>query len=274
MPKRSSMMNEPMEREMVERVWRNILTTGEEKNMGKMRHLMRLIPRNPRCRTCNAPFKGVGGFAVRHLLGKQPSKLNPTVCNACELFAKKHPGGANVELAMLFADVRGSTALAEKLGDREFSMIIDRFYRVATDVLVRSEALIEKLIGDEVAAMYFPGFAGQEYTRRAVETALQILRATGHGTREGPWLSVGAGVHKGTAFVGAVGTRGKLVEITALGDTVNTAARLAAAAGPGELLVSEEAASAGGFDASGTELRRLRLKGRKEPIDVRVFHSS
>jgi adenylate cyclase len=266
-------MKGTLEREMVELVWKNILTTGEEKNFGKMRRLMRLIPRNPRCKTCNAPFKGVGGFAVRHLFGKQPSRLNPTVCNACELFAKKHPGGANVELAMLFADIRGSTTLAEKLGDREFSLIIDRFYRAATDVLVRSEALIEKLIGDEVAAMYVPGFAGREYTRRAVETALQILRVTGHGTREGPWLPVGVGVHKGSAFVGAVGTREKLVEITALGDTVNTAARLAAAAGPGELLVSEEAASEAGIDVGGTELRILALKGRSEPIGVRVLHS-
>ena len=267
-------MKETVEKEMVELVWKNILTTGEEKNFGKMRHLMRLIPREPRCKTCNAPFKGLEGFAVRHLFGKQPSKLNPTVCNACELFAKKHPGGANVELAMLFADIRGSTALAEKLGDREFSLLIDRFYRAATDVLVRSEALIEKLIGDEVAAMFVPGFAGRDYARRAVETALQILRVTGHVAGGEPWLPVGVGVHKGPAFVGAVGAREKLVEITALGDTVNTAARLAAVAGPGELLVSEEAASAAGIDVRGAEFRSLALKGRREPIGVRVLRTS
>jgi adenylate cyclase len=171
----------------VEKAWEMILTTGREyTDVGRMRHLLRLLPRNPRCRICNAPFKGFGGTLVKMFYGKQPARANPLFCNACEVFASKHPGGAEIELAMLFADIRGSTTLAEKLGSREFRHLIDRFFRVATDVLVHSDGLIEKLIGDEVAALYVPGFAGPLYTERAVQAARRLLAATGHGSAAGP----------------------------------------------------------------------------------------
>lgn len=114
---------------------------------------------------------------------------------------------------------------AEKLGSREFSRLIDRFFRVPSDVLVHSDGLIEKLIGDEVAGLYISGFAGPQYTRRAVQAARQLLEATGHGSTAGPWVPVGVGVHHGKAFVGAVGSKDGIVDFTALGDAVNATAR-------------------------------------------------
>jgi adenylate cyclase len=260
----------------VEKTWEMILTTGREyADMRRMRHLLKLLPRNPRCRICNAPFEGLGGTLVKVFLGKQPARVNPLFCNDCEVFARKHPGGAEIELAMLFADIRGSTALAEKLGAREFSNLIDRFFRVSTDVLVHSDGLIEKLIGDEVAALYVPGFAGAQYAQRALQAARQLLEATGHGGSTAPWVPIGVGVHQGRAFVGAVGSNSKegVVEFTALGDAVNVAARLASLAGPGEILASEKALLQADWPADGHERRLLELKGRNEPIGVRVLHA-
>jgi adenylate cyclase len=192
------------------------------------------------------------------------------MCNVCESFARQYQGGAEVEISMLFADVRGSTTIAERMQPLEFSRLIDRFYRVTTDILIEANAWIEKLIGDEVTGLFIPGFVGTQHARLAVETAEAILRATGHAGSGQPWIPVGIGVHTGTAYVGSVGREGGLTEITALGDSVNTAARLASSAGPGEILVSLQTWNAAGFEGRNAEQRQLQLKGRSEPVEVRV----
>jgi adenylate cyclase len=172
---------------------------------------------------------------------------------------------------MLFADVRGSTGMAENVSPIEFRHLMNRFFETTTGVLVNSGALIEKFIGDEVSAMYVPGFAGPEHPRRAVEAARKLLSATGHTKPGGPWIPVGVGVHSGIAFVGTVGSADGVNYITALGDAVNTAARLASQAGPGEIVVSESSMKAGGMALNDAEQRCLELKGRNEPVDVRVI---
>lgn len=261
----------PVNDTMAEEVWRDLLTKGDIKHARQLRRLYRLLPSEPRCVHCNRPFRGIGGLLVRHLSGIQPSRLNPRYCNDCEVFAKKHPGGAEVELAMLFADVRGSTTLAEKISAIDFTSLINRFYQKTSDVMIRSDALIEKLMGDEVAALFVPGYAGPEYTKRAVEAAKEVLKVTGHAHSKEPWIPVGIGVHKGTAFVGAIGSKDDVIEITALGDAVNITARLSQAAGPGEIIVSEEACAAAEMDCENFESRQLSLKGRSEPVNVRVI---
>jgi adenylate cyclase len=174
---------------------------------------------------------------------------------------------------MLFADVRGSTTLAETMGTKEFSRLIEHFYKEASNVLIHSDALIEKLIGDELAALYVPGYAGLKYTKRAVEAAQKLLKVTGHENPKGPWIPVGAGIHKGRAFIGAIGSKDGVIEITALGDAVNIAARLCQSAQPGEIIISEEAFQASGLDGANLEKRQLNLKGRKNPVNVRAIPS-
>ena len=265
------MSDKPNQDHSTEEVWYSMLTTGDYDNMRRMRKIFKYLPKDPRCAHCNAPFEGIGATLVKLFYEIQPSKMNPRMCNDCELFAEKHQGGAEVELAMLFADVRGSTTLAEGASSMEFAQLIDRFYQVATEVLIHSDALIEKLIGDEVTAIFVPGYAGGDYTRRAISAAQKLLKATGHSDPAGPWVPVGVGVHHGRAFVGAVGSKEGMVEITALGDAVNIAARLASQAGPGEIIASEEAILSAGLDGKELERRHLSLKGRSEPVDVRVM---
>jgi adenylate cyclase len=194
------------------------------------------------------------------------------MCGICENLAENHPGGAEIPLSLLFADIRGSTALAEKLGTAEFTRLIARFYDAVTDELIKSDGLIDRLIGDEVIALFIPALAGSRHPELAVQAAKGILRVTGHERREGPWVPIGVGVHTGNAFVGAVGSAG-VHDITALGDDVNLTARLASAASSGEILITEPACIAAGVKTAGLETRRLELKGRKEPLDVWVMHS-
>lgn len=231
-------------------------------------HFLGWLPSDPRCKLCAAPFKGWGGFLM-HLLGRDQSRYNPRFCQKCEVF--EHPGGAEVPLTMLFADVRGSTQLAEQMSAREFGQLMNRFYTVASHILIQSDAMVDRLLGDEAIGLYIPGFAGPEHPRRAIEAAQDLLRRTGHADSNGPWLPVGVGVHTGTAFVGVVGDESITADFTALGDNVNITARLASEAGTGEILVSETAYAAAHLQPGNQERRQLELKGKSEPIGVHVL---
>ncbi len=252
----------------LEEEWYQMLTQGENVPH-HLRHLMRLLPSSPRCKLCNSPFKGWGGF-VMHLMGRDQSRFNPRYCEPCERF--EHPGGAEVVLTMLFADVRGSTALAEKMSALEFSRLINRFYTVATDVLVKMDAMVDRLIGDEVVGLFIPGLAGPEHPHRAIQAAQSLLHLSGHRDPKGPWVPVGVGVHTGLAFVGVVGgDESGPTDFTALGDNVNITAHLASQAGAGEILISDAAFTAAGLDPGTLEHQQLEIKGKNEPISIWVL---
>jgi adenylate cyclase len=262
----------------LEEMWRSYMLTGKWPSYIRtpwyatrwLGPLIRRLPADPRCRLCYYPFHGIGGALVRTLLGVGPSKMNPQICSICEKAAREYRGGAEVEMSLVFADVRGSTGIAERHSPAEFSRLIDRFYQAATKVVYRKNGMVEKLIGDEVAAFFVPGIAGANHARVAIEAGEDILRATGHASSDGAWVPVGVGVHTGIAFVGAIGAPEDPPEVTVLGDAVNTAARLATQAGPGEVLFSEAARAAADLKRHGLEARHLTLKGRQEPIDVWV----
>ncbi len=172
---------------------------------------------------------------------------------------------------MLFADVRGSTALAERMSATDFSRLMNRFYAAATDVLIKTDAMIDKLVGDEVVAFYLPLLTGPRHARPAVQAAQDLLRATGHGDAGGAWLPIGVGVHTGVAYFGSVsGVDGTVSDWTALGDNVNIAARLASEAGPGEALISDAAYAAAGLDLGQLEQRQMELTGKSEAVGVRI----
>jgi len=254
-----------------EQDWYKFLTEGETLPR-HIHHLMGLLPSSPRCKLCNSPFKGWGGF-IMHLAGRDQSRYNPRYCENCDRF--EHPGGAVIVLTMLFADVRGSTPLAEQMSALEFSQLMNRFYTIATNVLVKTDALVDRLIGDEAIGLYVPGMTGPQHSRLAIEAAQNLLRLTGHNNPKGPWLPVGVGVHTGPAFVGVVGgTDGNPSDFTALGDNVNITARLASKAGAGEILISDAAYTASGLDLGELEQRQLELKGKSEPTGVRVLRVS
>jgi adenylate cyclase len=253
-----------------EEEWYRMLTEGEPVPR-HLYHLNGLLPSDPRCKLCAAPFKSWGGFLM-HLFGRDQSRYNPRFCQKCEVF--EHPGGAEVPLTMLFADVRGSTEIAEKMTAREFSQLINRFYTVASHVLIQSDAMVDRLLGDEAIGLYIPGFTGPEHPRKAVEAAQDLLRRTGHQDANGPWLPVGIGVHTGLAFVGVIGDESSTADFTALGDDVNITARLASEAGTGEILISDAAYGAARLNFENLEHRQLGLKGKSEPVGVYVIRVS
>jgi len=244
------------------------MTSGEFTSGGRLRKIFKRIPSEPRCRLCNAPFEGLGGSLMKVAFNKYPSNYNPHVCNTCFEVIKKEQIGAESELSLLFADVRGSTKLAEGMKSVEFSQLINRFYQASTHVLIHSDAIIDKLIGDEVAALYLPSFVGKDHALKSINAAREILKVTGHDNRNGPWIPVGVGVHTGVAWIGAVGSSEQVTDITALGDSVNVAARLASLASTGEILISDEACIQAGLPRSELSEQLVELKGKSEPTRV------
>lgn len=249
------------------KVWWFWFTTSAFDVDKRLRRIFRILPHDPRCKFCNAPFQGVGGMIVKTVFGKQRSAMNPRFCNMCDEAMRRFSGGAEVEMSMLFADVRGSTALSETMSPTEFSRLINRFYTHAMKAISAEDGLVEKLAGDSVAAFWGAGFAGPGYVARTLKVAQNLAKIM-----ESQKIPVGIGVHSGVAYFGAMGTADGLTDISAIGEEVNMAARLAFKAAVGEIIVSERALTAAGVDGSQLEARSLELKGISEPVVARVMH--
>ena len=249
-----------------EKLWLDWFTTSAFAVDKRLRRIFGLLPREPRCKFCNAPFQGVGATIVRMLFHKQRSAMNPYFCNICEETSRQFPGGAEVEMTMIFADIRGSTALSEKMSPTEFSQLINRFYAASTKIIIEEDGLVEKFAGDEVVAFWGAGFAGPDYVQRTVRVAKKLLRVMAQQK-----IPIGVGVHFGKAYFGALSIAEGWTDISAKGDAVNTAARLASKAAAGEIIVSEQALQKAGIDGSPFESRSLELKGISEPVRVRVM---
>lgn len=221
--------------------------------------LMRRLPRDPRCAICHAPYEGIGG-RIMGAVGFSPSRQNPRLCSSC--FEKAPMGGQEMDAGVLFADIRGFTALAEREAPDRVAELLNRFYAGAVAVLC-DYAILDKLVGDQVMALYLPGVFDGDPVEHMLADAEALLANAGYGDGE-PWVEVGIGVDFGTAFVGNVGA-GDVKDFTAIGDVVNTAARLQAAAAPGEIVMSARVGRHAGGAAAGASPRELTLKGKSDP---------
>ena len=244
---------------------------GENARLLRRRGVFRRLPSPPRCKLCAVPFAGIGGLVLRHV-GFARSPGNPSLCTKCLGKLRKHGmSGVEIPVTLLFSDVRGSTALGEQMRPTEFHAFLEHFYRLASEAIIRHDGLVDKIVGDEVVALFFGGISGPNHSAAAVEAAIDVAEraADTDATPTGP-IPVGTAVHTGEAFVGGTGPGGTIEDFTAIGDVVNTTARLAAAAHAGEVLVSVAVAEAAGSESS--ERRTMELRGRTEPIEVVVLH--
>jgi adenylate cyclase len=238
----------------------------------RLRRFWRTIPSGPRCKMCTGPFGAPGG-PIRRLFGLGPWPGNPKYCSGCFKSLYRNRDGAEIECTLLFADIRGSTQLAETVRAAEYRRLMDRFYTTVAEILIDHEAIVDKFVGDEVIGIFVPAMTEGNHARQAIDAALELLRATGHDT-DAPWAPIGIGINTGEAYVGVVGTADH-IEFTALGDNVNVTARLASAAGKGEILITDASARAADLaPASALERRRLDLRGRSETTDVVVLRAA
>jgi adenylate cyclase len=242
--------------------WQALLVDGYEP-LKKAQRVFRRLPHDPRCKLCQNPFGGVGGKLVG-LMGRKPSRKNPNLCQYC--FDKLPSGGIEIDIGVVFADVRGSTSMGEQSTATEFATRLNRFYETATNVLIHHDALLDKLIGDEVMALFIPGIAGPDYRRKTALAALDLAAAVDD-------LPVGVAANAGIAFVGNVGS-GTVMDFTALGDAVNIGARLQSYASPGEVVLASDLYALVAAQHPDARSERVDVRGRDEPVDVAVLMPS
>lgn len=250
--------------------WRNMLT-GNDPELVKLNRLMKRLPNGPRCKLCSAPFSRPGSFIVRPF-GFKRWAANPSLCSICARSLDKGRGGAEVEATFLFADIRGSTSIAERIGPAAYHALLQGFYTSTGRAVDEAGGLVDKYLGDGVVALFVPAFSnGREPAVGAVEAGRAIVAATGLSEGGVAPLPVGVGVHSGPAYVGVMGTEGGQLDFTGVGDSVNIAARLSSVAAAGELIVSAATADRAGLRTEGLESRRLEIKGRQGLVDVFVL---
>ena len=251
------------------------LLVGEDPGLARFRRFMGRLPHGPNCKLCAAPFEGPAGAVLRHV-GFARFPGNPAICNSCiKSLNKAGVYGAEIPVSLLFADIRGSTGIGERLSPTDYRAFLDGFYRLSSRAILDHDGMVDKFVGDEAIGLFFTGISGVGHTNAAIRAAYALLDAASRpdASPSGP-IPVGAAVHAGNAFVGSTGADGAVNDFTALGDVVNTTARLASESAAGELLVSVEAAGAAGLDETSLERRTLIVRGRSDAVDVLAVRPS
>jgi adenylate cyclase len=181
-------------------------------------------------------------------------------------------GGDKRTVAVLFSDLRGFTALAESMRPEETASLLTEYFTEMVDCVFRNEGALDKFMGDEIMAQWGAPIGTPEDADHAMNAALEMIRelrllndawrANGR-----PELQVGIGLSYGEVFAGNIGSE-KRLEFTVIGDTVNVANRLCSAAGPGEILVSDEFRRALKTPPPLEQCPPMELKNKSQPVTV------
>ena len=182
-------------------------------------------------------------------------------------------GGKTCDIAVLFVDVRGFTTMSERLTPEKVVFILNKYLTMASGCVERNRGTLDKFVGDAMMAFWGAPLPQEDAVYNAVKTAKEIVEGAARVSDElkaeiGEELRVGVGVNFGPAVVGNMGAE-KHMDYTAIGDTVNTAARLEANAPGGKVYISRAVADALGDRITYTSLgATIKLKGKAEGFEV------
>ena len=180
--------------------------------------------------------------------------------------------GDKRQVAVLFSDIRGFTALSETMTPDDIARLLTEYFTEMVECVFRHGGTLDKFIGDAVMAQWGAPLGAPDDADRAMQSALDMMRAleqlNARWAAEGrPTLSIGIGLNVGEAFAGNIGSERRL-EYTVIGDTVNTASRLCSAADAGEILLSDEMRRALTAPPPLAERPPMELKGKRESVRV------
>lgn len=181
-------------------------------------------------------------------------------------------GGENRHIAVLFVDIRGFTPMSENLKPEQVVGILNEYLSLTTNSIFHNGGTLDKFIGDATMAVFNAPFDLEDYIYKAVCTARDIAAGSAElekklQERFGRSISFGIGVNCGNAVVGNIGCEYRM-DYTAIGDTVNTAARLESNAKPGQILISQDVYKAVKERVKVTEIGEIPLKGKKKGVFV------
>lgn len=186
--------------------------------------------------------------------------------------AQERMDGTKRDIAVLFADIRGFTPMSENLETSQVVAILNEYLTLASSCIFQNKGTVDKFIGDAAMAIFNAPLDLDDYTFRAVKAALDIAAgATSLQERLleqfGRTINIGIGVNCGEAIVGNIGADFRL-DYTAIGDTVNTAARLESKAKAGEILASSAVYERVKDRVKAVSLGEFSLKGKANQVEV------
>ena len=189
-----------------------------------------------------------------------------------EKLARGEVDQEELEVTVLFSDIRGFSAMAERMSARDIAEVVGRHLSAMAEIVVEHSGTIDKFQGDAVMVIFGAPDPLPDHAERALRCAIAMqrrqaeLNAEGWGTDAVDALHIGVGINTGQVIAGAVGGGGRL-EYTVIGDAVNVAQRLQSEAEGGEIVAS--AATIGAADGVRCEPIGPRVvKGREEPVEV------
>lgn len=213
-------------------------------------------------------------FQRKHILKVFSKYVAPQVVNEVSKDGSMavQLGGENRDIAVLFVDIRGFTTMSENLEPEQVVQILNEYLGLATDCIFRHGGMLDKFVGDAVMAVFNAPFDQEDYCYQAVATAWDIAQGSKQLAEKlmekfGRTISYGIGVNCGPAVVGNIGCEFRM-DYTAIGDTVNTSARLESRAGRGEILISETLYKRLEGRISCEEVGPMELKGKKDAVHV------
>ena len=182
------------------------------------------------------------------------------------------PGGTRRTITVLFADLRGFTTLSEANPPEIVVGLLNRFFTLMSEVIFKHGGTLDKYIGDGVLALFGAPYATERNAVKAVRAAIDMQRAVQQFNRElaaagQPDIGVGIGINTGSAIVGFIGSDTRL-DYTAIGDTVNTAARLEQRARAGQIIISEHTMQAVDASVNYIVLEAVQVKGRTAKLQI------
>ena len=181
-------------------------------------------------------------------------------------------GGENREVTILFTDIRGFTSMAEKMKPEKVVFTLNEYFSEMIDIVFKHNGTLDKIIGDELMVVFGAPLSSDDDTERALNTAIEMQNKIAdlnkvRKKRKEPPIVVGAGINKGQVVSGNIGSR-DMMDYTVVGDTVNLGSRLCSAASAGEIIVSGRVKNSTEQLFSFKELKPIRVKGKKDKIDV------
>ena len=219
----------------------------------------------------NLEKKMVEGTFKRYVAPQVVDKIIKDGMNNIEL------GGKSTEIACLFVDIRGFTPMSEALSPEEVVGILNEYLSLTSSCIFNNEGTLDKFIGDATMAIFNAPLPLDDYIYKAVKTAWDIARGSEELSKRlqekfGKTVSFGIGVNCGPAVVGNIGTE-KRMDYTAIGDTVNTAARLESNAKPGQILISKAVYDAVSDRVTASSIGEIPLKGKSKGVEVFVVEN-
>jgi adenylate cyclase len=184
-------------------------------------------------------------------------------------------GGALSEVTLLFSDIRGFTSMSESHEPQEIVRMLNEYFELMVDVIFKYEGTLDKFVGDEIIALFGAPVAMQNAELKAVQCALDMMRVLSEFNRtrlaEGQnEIKIGIGINTGMVVTGAIGSS-RALQYTAIGDAMNTTARLCSAAQPGQIILSDATFRKVATEISAIPLPPMRVKGKAD--ELRVYNA-